>query len=134
MGEKAMAILEKEAAPRYVRPEGIVSYLLASPRTSTAKYLTTSLVELLPCGEQRVHSHDPEQVYYILQGSGLMTLKGEEARVIAGDCIFIPSGIPHGLRNDGGGLLRYFSAAVPSFTAEELTRSWPLPSESEATG
>jgi mannose-6-phosphate isomerase-like protein (cupin superfamily) len=106
--------------------------LLASPRTSASKYLTTSLVEIKPGGEQRRHSHDPEQVYYILEGSGLMTVGTESLRVAAGDCVFIPSGVSHGLKNDGSVLLKYFSAAAPSFTAKELTDFWPLPSEAEA--
>ena len=38
-----MHVLKKETAPRYVRPEGITSYLLASPRTSSAEHLTTTL-------------------------------------------------------------------------------------------
>ncbi len=50
-----MRILKKETAPRYIREEGIVSYLLASARTSDAKQLTTTLVEIRTGGEQRVH-------------------------------------------------------------------------------
>jgi len=33
---------KKETAPRYIRPEGITSYLLASPRTSSTEHLTTT--------------------------------------------------------------------------------------------
>jgi hypothetical protein len=58
-----MDILKKETAPRYIRPEGITSYLLASPRTCSAEHLTTTLAVIEPGGEQRVHSHRPEQVY-----------------------------------------------------------------------
>jgi len=69
-----MHVLKKETAPRYVRPEGITSYLLASPRTSSAEHLTTTLAVIQPGGEQRIHSHQPEQVYFILEGTGLMTV------------------------------------------------------------
>lgn len=68
-----MHVPKKETAPRYVRPDGITSYLLASPRTSGAEHLTTTLAVLQPGGEQRIHSHRPEQVYFILEGTGLMT-------------------------------------------------------------
>jgi len=60
-----MHVLKKETAPRYMRPEGITSYLLASPRTSSAEHLTTTLAVIQPGGEQRLHSHRPEQVYFI---------------------------------------------------------------------
>ncbi len=126
-----MQILSKAKAPRYCRPEGIASYLLASPRTSQAKHLTTTLVQVEPDGEQRLHSHAPEQVYFILEGSGVMTVGADQQEVGAGDCIFIPSDTPHGIRNGGQSVLRYFSAAAPSFDTGDLLALWPLGSESE---
>src|SRR4051794_35899035 len=126
-----MHVLKKETSPRYIRPEGITSYLLASPRTSSAEHLTTTLAVIRPGGEQRLHSHRPEQVYFILEGAGLMTVGSETQRVGPGDCIFIPSGQPHGLKNDGAVTLRYFSAAASAYPAGYLEKSWPLPSESE---
>lgn len=126
-----MRVLKKETAPRYIREEGITSYLLASPRTSAAEHLTTSVVEIKPGGSQRIHSHVPEQIYYILEGTGLMAVGDEKAPVGPGDCIFIPSETPHGLVNDGQVLLRYFSAAAPSFGREQLESLWPLESEKE---
>jgi mannose-6-phosphate isomerase-like protein (cupin superfamily) len=124
-----MHVLKKGAAPRYIRPEGIVSHLLASPRTCSAEHLTTTLAVIQPGGEQRLHSHPPEQVYFILEGSGLMTVGDETRRVGPGDCVFIPAEQPHGLKNDGAGVLRYFSAAAPAYAAGHLEKSWPLPSE-----
>lgn len=124
-----MHILKKEMAPRYVRPEGITSHLLASPRTCGAEHLTTTLAVLQPGGKQRIHSHRPEQVYFILEGNGLMTVGSETQRVGPGDCVFIPSGEPHGLKNDGAATLRYFSAAAPAYDPGHLEKSWPLQSE-----
>lgn len=54
-----MKILKKKSAPRYVREQGITSYLLASQRTCDAQYLTTSVVEIKAGGEQRIHHHIP---------------------------------------------------------------------------
>ena len=124
-----MNILQRETAPRYRRPEGITSYLLASPRTCGAGELTTTLVDIEPGGEQRIHRHSPEQVYFILAGAGEMTVAGETRTVGPGDCVFVPSGNPHGIANRGEVLLRYFSAAAPAFAAEELAALWPMASE-----
>jgi mannose-6-phosphate isomerase-like protein (cupin superfamily) len=126
-----MKILKNHTAPRYIRKEGIVSYLLASPIMSDAKYLTTSVVEIKPGGKQRIHSHVPEQIYYILEGGGEMTVGDKTEHVEPGDCIFIPSGASHGLKNDGKIILRYFSAAAPSFEKKYLEKFWPLKSETE---
>lgn len=126
-----MIVLKKHTAPRYIRKEGITSYLLASPRTSDAEHLTTTVVAIRAGGQQRIHSHAPEQVYYILEGSGLMTVADETAHVSPGDCIFIPPRAAHGLKNDSQVLLRYFSAAAPSFGREQLESLWCLKSEKE---
>lgn len=126
-----MNILRKASAPRYLR-DNIVSYLLASERTCQAQRLTITLVEMEPGGVQHVHAHAPEQMYFILEGSGLMTVNTEQQTVQAGDCIFFSAFDEHGLQNTGGTVLRYLSAASPSFTAEESRQLWPLPSLAEA--
>ena len=125
-----MNILRKNSAPRYKR-DNIVSYLLASGRTCHAKNLSITLVEMEPGGVQHIHSHEPEQMYYILEGSGLITVDSEQTPVNAGDCIFFPSFARHSLQNSGGTVLRYLSAAAPSFTVEECQRLWPLKSIAE---
>lgn len=129
---RPMQVFKQQTAPRYVRAEGITSYLLASPRTSTAEFLTTTLAVIQPGGAQRVHSHRAEQVYFILEGSGLMFVGEETQRVGPGDCIFIPSWQPHGLQNDGTVTLRYVSAAAPAYDPGHLEKTWTLTSEAEA--
>jgi mannose-6-phosphate isomerase-like protein (cupin superfamily) len=84
-----------------------------------------------PGGIQHIHSHAPEQAYYILEGNGLMTVDSERQTVQAGDCIFFPAFAKHGLENTGKSILRYLSAASPSFTRDECRALWPLPSENE---
>jgi len=129
-----MQRLSKATAPRYTRPEGITSYLLASPRTSQAHHLTTTLVHVQPGGEQKTHSHPPEQVYFILEGTGVMSVGTETQTVGVGDCVFIPADTPHGIRNEGPELLRYFTAAAPAFETSDLLALWPMPSESDEVG
>jgi quercetin dioxygenase-like cupin family protein len=123
---KIMKILRKNSAPRYKR-DNIVSYLLVSQSTSESEKLTVTMVEMEPGGKQHIHAHDPEQMYYILEGSGEMTVNEETSEVNAGDCIFFASQAKHGLINTGKSTLRYLSAASPSFTASECKEFWPLP-------
>ena len=129
-----MKILRKAESPRYQRKEGITSYLLASRRTAGSKHLTTTLVEIEPGGKQRVHRHEPEQIYFIIEGAGLMAVDDDQEEVGPGDCVFIPSGASHGLENHTDSLLRYFSAAAPSFNAADLDTLWPLASERNGGG
>jgi mannose-6-phosphate isomerase-like protein (cupin superfamily) len=128
-----MNIAKKNSAPRYKR-DNIVSYLLVSALTGSSKNMAITLVEMEPGGIQQVHAHEPEQMYYILEGSGIMTVDDEQRPVQAGDCIFFPSLARHGLENTGGTVLRYLSAGSPSFTREQCEHLWPLKSVDEEAG
>jgi mannose-6-phosphate isomerase-like protein (cupin superfamily) len=47
------------------------------------------------------HSHeDHEQVYYVLEGGGLLTVGAETKRVRKGDAVYIPPGTSHSFHND----------------------------------
>ena len=125
-----MKIVRKDTVPRYKR-DNITSALLVSRLTTKAKSLTVTIVEMEPEGIQQVHSHEQEQMYYILEGSGEMTVVKETRDVLKGDCIFFHRNAPHGLKNTGKTILRYLSAASPSFTVQECQDLWPLPSLKE---
>ena len=123
-----MDIARKHNSPWY-KQDAIVSYLLVSEITTGSDHLTTTLVEMEPGGVQRVHAHETEQCYFIIQGQGLMMVGSEMETVGPGDCIFIPSNHPHGLTNEGPEKLIYYSAGAPSFGANNLKTLWPLDSE-----
>ncbi len=42
-----------------------------------------------------------EEMYYFLEGVGVMTVDEEEVKVAAGDAIMVPPGTNHGLRSTG---------------------------------
>ena len=125
-----MDVLTHRNSPRYQR-DGVTSYLLISERTCGSQNLSITLVEMEPGGIQRIHQHEPEQTYTILEGSGIMSVAGEQRPVKAGDCIFIPAWAEHGLQNTGGTVLKYLSACSPSFTLQQCIDWWPLPALEE---
>jgi len=123
-------VLTINSAPRYKR-DNITSYLLVSEDTCHSQNLTITIVDMEPGGIQQVHSHDPEQMYCIMEGSGRMTVDDEQRQVKAGECIFFSSRSRHGLENTGSTVLRYLSAASPSFKKEDSRKLWPLKSLDE---
>ena len=125
-----MNVLTINSSPRYKR-NNITSYLLVSEDTCNSKDLSITIVEMEPGGIQHVHAHDSEQMYYIMEGTGLMTVDDEQRQVEAGECIFFSSFSRHGLENTGGTRLRYLSAASPSFKKDESRKLWPLKSLDE---
>jgi quercetin dioxygenase-like cupin family protein len=50
--------------------------------------------------KQKIHV-DAEELAYIVYGSGKLTVEKELISFTAGDSLFIPPGVPHGVRNDG---------------------------------
>jgi mannose-6-phosphate isomerase-like protein (cupin superfamily) len=80
--------------------------------------------EVLPVGAAvgRHHHLETEEVYYILQGSGRMTVGCEVREVSAGDAIFIPLRTAHTLENTGAEPIRLLLVCGPAYSyADHLT-------------
>lgn len=76
------------------------TYLLKDNRT--LKNLVLSSTKLYRGQSTRGHSHvGQEEVYFFVQGTGMMIVDNEKFRVIAGDVILIPDGAFHRVINDG---------------------------------
>jgi mannose-6-phosphate isomerase-like protein (cupin superfamily) len=128
-----MIIRTQHEAPRF-QGDGTTSYLMVSPWTCGSSQLTTSLVEMEPGGSQRAHRHEPEQIYYFISGTGMMSVEDETWEVTEGDCVLVPANSTHSIRNDSSDApLRYFGAAAPAFSVDQLKVLWPLPSEEQAS-
>jgi Cupin domain len=73
-----------------------------------------------PGSSEGVHVHQEgdtelglvDEFYYILEGQGEMQIDGKTVAVNAGDHVFTPAGVPHGIENTAGVLLRVHLTAV----------------------
>ena len=110
----------------------LTSWMLISPKTSSAQNLSIQISEIPVGSAQPVHHHEPEQCYYIIKGKGLMTIEAEVREVAAGDAVLIPANIEHGIKNIGEEVLEYLTANAPAFDEEYESNLWPsLPSDFE---
>lgn len=100
------------------------SYMLVGCRNVKNAGLSMQISFIPVNSEQPVHDHEPEQVYYIIRGTGLMIIDDEREPVHAGDAIYIPSNKKHGIINVGTETLEYLSANAPSFPEEYENRLW----------
>ncbi len=63
------------------------------------------------------HRHAQPEIYYILSGSGVMTIDGTRHEVTAGTGIFIPGNAEHGIANAASTPLKFLYAfAVDGFS------------------
>lgn len=77
-----------------------------------------SLAEaIIPVGEETLlHRHErSEEIYYILEGDGIMRLGDDEFAVAAGDAVCIPPSSPHNIRNSGAQPLKLLCCCTPAY-------------------
>ena len=90
---------------------GLVGWqTLLSADTTPTDSLTAGIAVLEPGGHLALHRHDPAELYFLLEGEGIVTLEGVEHRIAKGACVFIPGNAEHGIRNEGAARLRFLYA------------------------
>lgn len=78
------------------------SKMLINPENSDTKYFDFRVSITYPYGQIDAHKHEvAENIYYVLQGNGIIELDGERELVSPGFVIFIPPGVVHALYNTG---------------------------------
>ncbi|WP_131114733.1 cupin domain-containing protein [Lichenihabitans psoromatis] len=89
---------------------GSVSWftLFSSDITPTDS-MSAGIAEILPGGGSlQCHRHTEPEIYFIIEGTGILTIEGCETTVSAGAAVFIPGNAEHGLRNESGHDIRLF--------------------------
>ena len=60
-----------------------------------------AIARLEPGGKIEPHIDPMEEIYFVMNGEGEMTVDNETKRVVPGDAVWIPTGSRHGLANAG---------------------------------
>jgi mannose-6-phosphate isomerase-like protein (cupin superfamily) len=81
------------------------------PKFQCLKTITyVSLAQLQPTLSYEAHDHqDHEEVYYIIKGTGKITIDKEVARFTDGDVIYIPEKAVHSITNDGDEMIEFIA-------------------------
>ena len=90
-------------------------------RTTSAITQCSLAEEVLPpgCAVTPHHHRQLEEVYYILEGQGVMSVGDSEQEVGAGDAIYIPSDHRHTLKNTGTEVMKILLVCGPAFFYED---------------
>lgn len=76
--------------------------------------LLVGLNSFEPGQEHALHAHEGmDKVYQVLMGTGRFLLEDGEARMEPGSMLIAPSGVPHGIHNDGGERLVVLAVLSP---------------------
>ena len=92
---------------------------LISKGLTRSENLTLGIANLPPGGALREHRHTQEEVYLVLEGSGLVRVGDEELIVGAGSAVFVPGDALHSCENTGTSDLRV-AYVFPADSFEEV--------------
>jgi mannose-6-phosphate isomerase-like protein (cupin superfamily) len=104
-----MLITNKENAA-IGKYDGFLTNLLIGELNSGSKEISIQITDVEPNVMQFIHSHEEEQCYYIVSGTGKMFIDDEIQEVNKGDAIFMPSNSMHGIEYIGEDVLTYLTA------------------------
>ena len=80
-----------------------------------AEALMVGLNCLEPGQVQRPHVHDDQdKFYYVVEGEGHFWLAEEQVAAAAGEIVWAPAGLPHGVENRGDGRLTLLVGIAPA--------------------
>ena len=65
--------------------------ILVSGERGPSSRLSTGIAEMAPGTLLPLHHHEPEETYYVISGSGYVTVDDSEASLEPGASVFIPS-------------------------------------------
>jgi mannose-6-phosphate isomerase-like protein (cupin superfamily) len=78
------------------------------------------IVELLPGGGPRMHTHPYSEVFIVLEGEAMFTIDGQQMPAQGGEVLIVPPGTPHKFVNAGDGPLKQIGIHL----SEKLVIDW----------
>lgn len=111
------ATVRKGAEVLWEQPPGhfdAFSKMLIRPENADTKLFDFRISSYQPKGYVAPHAHEvQEQIYYIIEGEGLMELEGERTVVTPWTAIHIPPGVRHAIYNTGMLDLKFVVVTTP---------------------
>ncbi|MCD6098259.1 cupin domain-containing protein [bacterium] len=113
-------VVRRDEMRSFRLPGGAVLRGVISPKNSLLERVSVNEVTLPPGVSSEEHYHiGCEEVYFILDGEGVVHLGGESFSVSRGDAVFIPPELSHRIENPTDVPLRFLSISSPPFSREK---------------
>jgi len=99
---------------------GALSKELAGPATTGSARVDFRISHYAPmaCVQEHVHKVQ-EQIYYVLEGEGMLTLDDQRHLMRPHDYVYVPPGIRHSFTNTGTAGLVFLVITTPASDDEE---------------
>jgi len=94
---------------------GALSKALVGPGNSGSKRIDFRISRYAPNAFVEEHVHKvQEQIYYVIEGEGVLTLNDESHLMRPHDYVYVPPGVRHSFTNSGLGGLVFFVVTTPA--------------------
>ena len=94
---------------------GALSKALVGPENSGSARIDFRISRYAPNAYVQEHAHKvQEQVYYVLEGEGILTLDKQEHLMRAHDYVYVPPGVRHSFTNTGLAGLVFLVVTTPA--------------------
>lgn len=100
-GAAAVRVVPLESVPRMDLPGGSWSRMLVTDKTVAGNRGSLGYSVFTPGTATAPVRHATEEFAYVVRGRGELRLDGDVVRYRAGDALFIPAGLWHGVANTG---------------------------------
>ncbi len=100
---------------------GALSKELAGPETTGSSRVDFRISRYAPMAYVQEHVHKvQEQVYYVLEGEGILTLDDTKNLMRPNDYVYVPPGVRHSFTNTGTQGLVFLVITTPASDDEEV--------------
>jgi mannose-6-phosphate isomerase-like protein (cupin superfamily) len=107
-------------AQPYVTKDGSLIRELMHPQQHGCRAQSLAEATVAPGTATALHRHrTTEELYYVLAGTGLMTLGAERLELHAGDTVCIEPGVAHNIVNIGDEPLRILCCCAPAYRHDD---------------
>ena len=115
-----MDVTQRDNVEAFTTKDGSEIRELLAYRNSSIRNQSLAEAILPPGAATQEHYHPKaEEIYYLLEGSGLMRIENEEEYVKPGDAIAIPPGKRHTILNNGDVPLRFLCCCAPAYEHDD---------------
>ncbi len=115
---QAMARLDWREYPGHFG--GALSKALVDAQNTGTRRVDFRISHYAPAAFVEEHVHRvQEQIYYVTEGEGVLTLDGARHLMRPGDYVYVPPGVRHGFANTGTRGLVFFVITTPATDEED---------------
>lgn len=115
-----MDVQNIDHVPPFTTKDGSEIRELLAHRNSCIRNQTLAEARLLPGASTTFHYHvATEEIYYVLEGRGLMQVGDERREIGPGDAVAIPPGALHQITNTGATVLKFLCCCAPGYEHED---------------